>query len=81
MPIKLNQMAKIKLEKSENHIKLVINKDTYNSDFKKDIKKIKSVRVFNAVKLTDKIRISIFPFSNCDIENLEKEVLNKLSHL
>lgn len=58
-----------------------MNKDSYNNNFKKDIKMIKSVRVFNAIKLADKIRVSIFPFNNSDIENLEREVLIKLAHL
>lgn len=74
-------MAKIELEKSDNHLNFVMDKNSYNTKFKKDIKNIKSVRVFNAIKLIDKIRISIFPFNNSDMENLEREVLNKLSHL
>jgi len=72
-------MKKFSLRKSENHLKIEMKKEFFDSNLKSQIKTIKAVRVFNAIDLSDKIRISIFPIYNSNVESIEGEVIEKLN--
>ena len=71
-------MSKINISKVENHLLVEMSKDQFTKDLKKDLKRLKSVKVFNAVQLTDKVKISIFPIRRIGITVLEIEVTAKL---
>jgi len=77
--LKRNPMEKINIKQRENYLLLEIKKDRFNLDLKKRIKKLKSVKAFNAILFNDYFSITIFPVSSYNLEILERDIESKLS--
>ena len=72
-------MENIKIKAKENHLLLEIENDFYDSKLKSNLKKIKSVKVLNAIKFQNKIKITIFPTYRNNLEILQNDIELKLN--
>lgn len=72
-------MENIKIKAKENHLLLEIENDFYDFNLKRNLKKIKSVKVLNAIKFQNKIKITIFPINKYNLEILQNDVEIKLN--
>jgi hypothetical protein len=62
----------------KNHLQFEVKKENFNKKLKSELKELEGVKIFNAIILSDKIKISIHPnkFSNLTI--LKNEVSKKI---
>lgn len=72
-------MKNFQLKKVDHHLIIYMDNNFFNNNLKKELKKIKSVRVLNAVNISNGIRISIFPLTTSNVDTLEIDVVNRLN--
>ena len=74
-------MENIKIKKKDNHLLIELKTELFNKNLKNDLKNLKSVKVFNAINVSKKVKISIFPFSQNSLDILKKDVVEKLNQI